>query len=142
MVSDSFHSDFLPLGVGGGGARKGGGGGSSPSAAMMKKKERRNFEISTLLRQEGNGRRKGNREKSSPTFFAPWKKYVSYSLLRRENWGVGLFSGCSSIVHLARSWVSFFPRRWRQSLPDRGGQAQAVGFSLCVCAAERRPNTT
>ncbi len=101
------------------------------------KKRRRNFEISTLLRQEGNGRRKGNREKSSPAFFAPWKKYVSYSLLRRENLGVGLISGCSSIVHLARSWVAFFPRRWRQSLPDRGGQAQAVGFSLCVCA---RPN--
>ena len=30
MVSDSFHSDFLPLGVGGGGARKGGGEGRLP----------------------------------------------------------------------------------------------------------------
>ncbi len=36
MVSDSFHSDFLPLGVGGGGAGKEGGGVGDDEEAAAK----------------------------------------------------------------------------------------------------------
>ncbi len=137
MVSDSFHSDFLPLGVGGGGgARKEGGrvvslrGDDEEGAAKF----RNQYIIETGRKR---AEEEGKQRKVVPNILRPLEKVCVVLLNSAGEFGSRSFFGLQ-LYCAPGSIMGLFFSSAMATVPSRSRRASSSCRFLCVCVRGRR----